>query len=278
MKLPTNFQFSQSSLQSYVNCPYQFYLRYVQDLAWPALQTSDALEMEAHKKQGNRFHALIHMYFLGLPPERLLEIAMADHLPGMVEWWDLFLGFAKKSITGTCLPEFSLQTELVGASLMAKFDLLNIQDDYLVIYDWKTNLHPIKRSFLQKTLQTRVYPFILAKEYQSLNLGHTFSPDRVKMIYWQANSPEAPIVFDYSNDAFNADEIYLRKLVSEIRSFEPGDFLKTSDLHRCKFCNYRSLCDRGDSAGLLSEFDENQDATGLDDFQIDLDSIEEIPI
>jgi hypothetical protein len=278
MKLPSNFQFSQSSLQSYVNCPYQFYLRYIQNLAWPALQTSDALEMEAHMKQGNRFHALIHMYFLGLPQERLLEIAMADPLPGMVEWWDLFLGFAKKSITGTCLPELSLQTELVGALLMAKFDLLNIQDDYLVIYDWKTNLHPIKRSFLQKTLQTRVYPYILAKEYQSLNLGRTFSPDQVKMIYWQANSPEAPIVFNYSSDAHLADELYLGKLVSEIQSFDPGDFLKTSDHHRCKFCIYRSLCDRGDSAGLLSEFEENQESPGLDNFHIDLDSIEEIAI
>lgn len=278
MKLPSDFQFSQSSLQSYVNCPYLFYLRYIQNLAWPALQTSDALEMEAHMKQGNRFHALIHMYFLGLPPERLLEIAMADPLPGMVEWWELFLGFAKKSINGTCLPEFTLLTEFAGATLMAKFDLLNIQDDYLVIYDWKTNLHPIKRSFLQKALQTRIYPFILSKENQSLNLGRAFSPDQIKMIYWQANSPEAPIVFDYSTDAYNADKLYLGKLVSEIQAFEPGDFLRTSDHHRCKFCIYRSLCDRGDSAGLLSEFDDDQDSQRLDDFHIDLDSIEEIAI
>lgn len=278
MKLPPNFQFSQSNLQSYVNCPYQFYLRYIQNLAWPALQTSDALEMEAHLQQGKRFHALIHMYFLGLPQERLLEIAMSDPLPGMVEWWDLFLGFANKSINGTCLPEFTLLTEFTGSTLMAKFDLLNIQDDYLFIYDWKTNLHPIKHSLLKKTLQTRIYPFILAKENQSLNLGNAFSPDQVKMIYWQANSPEAPIVFNYSTGAYNTDKLYLRKLVSEIQAFEPGDFLRTSDHHHCKFCIYRSLCDRGDSAGLLNEFDDDQDSRGLDDFHIDLDSIEEIAI
>jgi hypothetical protein len=70
----------------------------------------------------------------------------------------------------------------------------------------------------------------------------------------------------------------LGKLVSEIQAFEPGDFLRTSDHHRCKFCIYRSLCDRGDSAGLLSEFDDDQDSQGLDDFHIDLDSIEEIAI
>jgi len=276
MKLPSNFQFSQSSLQSYVNCPYQFYLRYIQNLAWPALQTSDALEMETHLQQGNRFHSLIHMYFLGLPQERLLEIVLADPLAEMPEWWDLFLGFARQTIKGTCLPEFSLQTEFASASLMAKFDLLNIQDDQLNIYDWKTNFHPIKRSILQKTLQTRIYPFILAKEYQSLNLGHTFSPDQIKMVYWQVNSPEAPIVFDYSSDAYRADELYLEKLVTEILSFEAGDFLKTSDQRRCKFCIYRSLCDRGDLAGPLSEFDENQESRGLEELNIDLSSIDEI--
>ncbi len=37
MALPSDFQFSQSSLQDYVDCPWRFYLRYIRQLAWPAI-------------------------------------------------------------------------------------------------------------------------------------------------------------------------------------------------------------------------------------------------
>ena len=130
-------------------------------------------------------------------------------------------------------------------------------------------------SILSQVLATTLY---LVKRIPVIEPGDTFSPDQIKMVYWQVNSPEAPIVFDYSNDAYRADELYLEKLVSEILTFEPGDFLKTSDQRRCKFCNYRSLCDRGDLAGPLSEFDENQESRGLEEFNIDLNSIDEIAI
>ena len=44
--LPEGFRFSQSSLQDYVDCRRRFQLRYLQNLAWPALQSEPALENE----------------------------------------------------------------------------------------------------------------------------------------------------------------------------------------------------------------------------------------
>jgi len=40
LELPSTFAFSQSSLQSYVNCPRRFWLAYVEELTWPALEVA----------------------------------------------------------------------------------------------------------------------------------------------------------------------------------------------------------------------------------------------
>ena len=46
LSLPATFAFSQSSLQAYANCPRRFWLAYVEQLPWPALETKpfDAYE------------------------------------------------------------------------------------------------------------------------------------------------------------------------------------------------------------------------------------------
>ena len=48
--LPPGFQFSQRSLQDYVDCRRRFELRYLQNLAWPAV------EAEPHLEQEKRLH------------------------------------------------------------------------------------------------------------------------------------------------------------------------------------------------------------------------------
>jgi len=119
MKLPDNFIYSQSSLQDYVNCPYRFYLRHIQGLQWPALQTDDALLMEEHMLSGPalqtddallmeehmlsgaRFHRLIQQYFLGLPLERLSNIAEADPNPDIPVWWRNFHQKLSQTISST---------------------------------------------------------------------------------------------------------------------------------------------------------------------------------
>jgi hypothetical protein len=44
--LPLDFQFSQGSLQDYVDCRRRFQLRYLDQLAWPAVEAEPLLEHE----------------------------------------------------------------------------------------------------------------------------------------------------------------------------------------------------------------------------------------
>ena len=71
MSLPHNFQFSQSSLQDYVDCPRRFQLRYLQRRVWPALDSEPALESEQFMQRGAQFHHLAHQFFLGIPADKL---------------------------------------------------------------------------------------------------------------------------------------------------------------------------------------------------------------
>ncbi len=51
MKLADSFDFTQSNLQDYVECPYRFYLRHVLHTKWPALIVDDALEYEQRRPE-----------------------------------------------------------------------------------------------------------------------------------------------------------------------------------------------------------------------------------
>jgi hypothetical protein len=54
----------------------------------------------------------------------------------------------------------------------------------------------------------------------------------------------------------------LEGLVEEILATDAGDFALTDNERKCKFCPYRSFCDRGDVAGQYSE-DEGMDETDM---------------
>ncbi len=84
--LPAGFRFSQSSLQDYVDCRRRFQLRYLQNLAWPALQSEPALENERFMLRGSLFHQLTQQFFSGVPADRL-QAAIAD--PHLAGWWEL---------------------------------------------------------------------------------------------------------------------------------------------------------------------------------------------
>jgi len=85
--LPLPFVFTQSNLQSFLNCPYQFYLRYVLHFQWPAAQARDLLQFEADRLAGARFHQLVHQLFLGVSLPKLSQMAKTTQihalLPGL---------------------------------------------------------------------------------------------------------------------------------------------------------------------------------------------------
>jgi CRISPR/Cas system-associated exonuclease Cas4 (RecB family) len=284
MTLPTHFQFSQASLQDYVDCPRRFQLRYVLQLAWPAQEVEPALENEQHMRQGAAFHRLIHRHVLGISAE---DLSRTVQEPDLRRWWHNYLERRPQELPETRYPEVVLSAPLAGYRLVARYDLIaSDAGRRAVILDWKTSRKRTKREVLAERLQTKVYPYLLVRAGAHLNGGQAIASEQVEMIYWFADYPEEPARFGYDAAQYDADEAYLTSLVEEIAGLGDEDFPLTAQDRRCKFCPYRSLCQRGVRAGTLDEvLDEALDAAlqALEDeadagdaFDIDFEQIAEV--
>jgi CRISPR/Cas system-associated exonuclease Cas4 (RecB family) len=248
MTLPANFQFSQNSLQDYVDCPRLFELRYLLRCRWPAIQSEPVLEMEHHLEQGSRFHQLAHQHTLGIPIDQLSRLAQDEELQ---RWWNNYLHNEPfGTLPNRRLPEYTLATPFEKYRLIAKFDLVAIEPGQrAVIVDWKTASRKPVRLHLKARLQTRLYRFLLVEAGAYLNGGQPIQPDQVEMIYWFTDFPDEPEHFIYSQSEYESDRAYLSQLIQEIQNQKEGQFLNSSSEKRCLFCNYRSLCNRGTQAG-----------------------------
>ena len=270
MTLPADFQFSQGSLQDYVDCPRRFQLRYIQRLAWPAVETEPALENERHLQQGAAFHRLVHQHVLGLSPEHLSSTITDEDLS---RWWHNYLESAPADLAKLRYPEVILSAPLSGHRLVAKYDLIAVDTGQrVVIVDWKTSHKRPRRKWLAERLQTRVYPYLLVRAGSHLNEDRPFQPEQVEMVYWFANFPEDPERFAYDAAQYDEDGAHLASLIAEIKGHSQlGDegFPLTTQEQRCRYCLYRSLCQRGVRAGALTEAEDELEWG--DDLEIALD-------
>jgi len=279
MTLPSNFQFSQGSLQDYVDCPRRFQLKYIEQLAWPALEAEPALESENNLQQGAAFHRLVQQYLLGVSVEKLSPLTEVD--PKLAFWWQNFLS-SFENLDGLVKlpgsnrhPEISLTAPIGENRLVGKYDLLVRSDDQFIIYDWKTSRKQPKREWVQANLQTRVYPYLLVKAGSYLNNSNPIQPSQIKMVYWYANFPTSPLSIHFNDLQYYEDQKYISSLLDEIRLLDGSPSEMTNDIKRCRFCIYRSLCNRGTKAGPLEEIDNTEDQD-LGDFDLDFEQITEI--
>lgn len=280
-QLPSDFQFSQASLQDYVDCPRRFQLRYVLQLKWPAIEVQPALENERHMQQGAAFHQLVQRHVLGLQAEVLTR---TTHETDLRRWWHNYLEHGLDDLPDARYPEVVLSAPLASYRLIARYDLVAVGPERGVIVDWKTNRKRPRRQALARRLQTRVYPFLLIEAGAHLNDGRPFAPEQVEMIYWFADHPHQPARFPYDAAQCQADRDDLTALIEDIAARGEEDYPLTDDARRCKFCPYRSLCQRGVEPGSLDEAqDEAADLVEGDrqteigiDFDLDFDQIAEI--
>ncbi len=270
------FEFSQSSLQDYTDCRRRFQLRYIEHVRWPAVQAEPARENEQHIQRGERFHRLVQQYLIGVPQERLARFAEADPDENLQNWWQNFINTIPQTLQGQRYVEAGLEVPLDGSRIVVRYDLVLIRpDEKIIIYDWKTNLRRPKREVLLARLQTRVYPYVLVKAGAALNNGKPVSPEQVEMIYWFAEPGQSPEHLVYSAAQFQRDEQDLRALIAEIRSLKPEAFALTANESNCRFCVYRSLCNRGTEAADLIN-DETYESSDASDLDFDLEQIGEI--
>lgn len=284
--LPPNFSFSQGSLQALDDCLRLFQLRYIQRVAWPAPLAEPVDEYEDLQIQGQAFHHMVHQSLLGIPAEYLIRSAASN--PRLTGWWRNFQESAPDLQHFTKYPEISISSPLGNHRLVAKFDLLAINQTTIdpaassraraVIFDWKTSRNRPKRAFQAEKLQSRVYPYVLVKASEAI-LGFPLQPEQVEMVYWFANFPTAPMDFQYDQKKFESDERAILKLIATALGLGPQEAPKTDQIKRCRFCVYRSLCDRGTTAASLS--DDPELAGDLEpgeeiSFDLDFDQIAEV--
>ncbi len=275
MTFPADFQFSQASLQDYVECARRFQLRYLERVLWPAPQALPLLEHEARLARGQAFHRLAQQQLLGIPEAKLMP-ADSD----LARWWEAYLATRPADITGRRYVEITLAAPLAGLRLLAKYDCIVIAAQSATIFDWKTSARPAQPdgvSALFERLQTRVYRYLLALAGADLNDGRPLAPAQVTMVYWFAESPADPVAFPYNAAQFAADERVLTGLITEIRARDVNvQWELTPQERRCRFCGYRSLCARGAAAGTLSADAEVEDIASPDAFALDFEQIAEI--
>ncbi|MBI4761204.1 MAG: PD-(D/E)XK nuclease family protein [Chloroflexota bacterium] len=265
---------SQSSLQDYVDCPRRFQLRYLERLSYPAVEMEPALENEKHLQEGEYFHRLAHQYLIGVPVEKIARLANTVNLQ---RWWENFL--ADKDFQGlrdlgslALHPEASLSAPLGNYRLVAKYDLLAIENGKAIIYDWKTYRKRPRSEWLAARMQTRVYRALLVHAGAHLNKGQPFAPEQVEMVYWFAEYPNDPARFTYTSAQYKRDWDSLVKLADEIAA--ASSYPLTDDRTKCLYCPYRSYCDRGVQAGEAEQAEAEMEAEEW--FDVNFEQIGEI--
>jgi CRISPR/Cas system-associated exonuclease Cas4 (RecB family) len=265
--LKTPFTFSQSSLQDYNDCPRRFQLRYIDKVQWPAVETAPVMENERRQIEGQIFHRMIQQYFIGLPEERISLLASTSNLH---RWWENFLLQGPKLSSDLKFPEISLASRIGVHRIIAKYDLIAVTPGATVtVYDWKTYLKRPKRIWMAERFQTKVYLSLLHRSRGNFEYIGKSTIENIEMIYWYAEFPDKPESFSYPVNQISETWEELERVVNEINARQ--SFPMTEDEKLCNYCIYRSLCERGISAG---EVDDIEIVPSIDD--IDLEQIQEI--
>ena len=161
----------------------------------------------------------------------------------------------------------------IGAHrLLAKYDLIATRHGEATIYDWKTYSRRPTNEALAARWQTRVYRALLARAGAVIGSDAPLSPEGIRMVYWFAEYPGDPAIISYDATQLRADWDAIENLVEEISSLKT--FPLTEDRKMCRFCPFRSYCDRGDRASMwepaAAELDE------AETFDVRFDEVEEI--
>ncbi len=271
----TGQSFSQSSLQSLKNCPRQFQLRYLDKISWPAVSAEPAEKYEENILRGNKFHLLCQQYFAEIPEDELTA-GILD--PGLKVLWLNFLKFISQQNIRRCSAESMMTMSFRDHRLVAKTDLVaEISPDRYQIFDWKTSSSIPEKSALSARLQTILYPYLFTQAGKDFFSDQIIQPEQVEMIYWYAHHPESPQIFPYSEKL----EKYARETISKLIGLyeklrsTAEIFPLTDNLETCRYCVYRSLCDRGERAGSVELIKYWEEEEGID-LNLEIDKIAEI--
>jgi CRISPR/Cas system-associated exonuclease Cas4 (RecB family) len=270
-----NLQLNQSTLQDFIDCPRRFELKILQEASWPAALSEPPSRYEKMTELGNAFHKICNQFFIGIEPD-VISSSIQD--PALEELWLNFYPYGITLLETKHYTEQILRTTLDGHLLIAKYDFLcELPDGSYLIIDWKTSSKKPERTTLANRVQTYLYPFILHESSSDLFIRTLPDPGQIALQYWYPLCSEPEEIFPYSGNLHQENRTKLSRILSQINDFREAKapFPLTEDLNHCRYCNYKSYCERGQSAaGLPAETDyASEDLTNA---HFDLDLIEEI--
>jgi hypothetical protein len=199
------YRLSQGHLNLLETCPPRFQKVYLEQLNTPA----DPGQWE-RLEWGSQFHRLLQQRELGLPIDALLKengeleqclTALLQAAPEIAE------------NTGEANREAEHCRSLtVGNYLLTViYDLILLESDRAVIFDWKTYLKPTDAEKLAKNWQTRLYLYVLGETCP-------YPLDSLSMTYWFVQLPQAPqqITFFYNKTLHKQTERDLELLLNDL--------------------------------------------------------------
>jgi RecB family exonuclease len=258
--IPPTFSFSQSSLQAFEDCPRRFWLAYIEQLPWPAVEASPIQEHEELMRLGERFHRLVQRAEIGIDP----DIVAAGLEPPLSTWFTAYLTYRPADLPEEFVEiervlsiaigakgkgrEAALVNERIGGGgrgedivtesgnlriaqspisnlqfhyrLAAKYDLIAAQQDGRVVI------------VDWKTAKRRADPATLRQRWQSVVYPYVLveasanlpwgpmRPEQVEMRYWFTAAPGQPVVFRYDSAQHAANHERLQQLLGEILAGE----------------------------------------------------------
>ncbi len=198
-----SFYYSQNSLRIYERCPKMFESVYIDGISGKGVDP----ELKKSIERGTNFHTLAERYFNGMKDYFYIKDKQ------LLEWMGVLSEKYPQEID--CRSEFEIRQDKDGIRLMAKYDLLVIEDDKLKIVDFKTNKNPYNEEVMEEDIQTKVYMFLLGE-----NLKKIFPEmkiENITMEYFQLNYPKNKIFIEYNEKKHEKNKKTLKNLIDKIK-------------------------------------------------------------
>ncbi|TDO86144.1 PD-(D/E)XK nuclease superfamily protein [Halanaerobium saccharolyticum] len=253
--------FSQSALSIFNDCRRRFRYRYLDGLYWPAEWGMNE-EVKNDLKQGSQFHLLAERYYSQTLGETVLS---SNQL--LQSWLNRLKTFCPADNVVSAEQELRFQEN--NLKLLAKYDLLKYDQEQskFIIFDWKTDKKSLYEKDIENSMQSRFYLYLLYEAGYDYFAADYKLQQMPGLSYWNPRYPDQSIQINYTQDKFNQDRNYFKKLITEILTEE--EFPLTDDLNKCRFCEYRPIC-RGKKTESKEIIEEDLD------LNLDWEAVEEI--
>lgn len=229
--------FSQSSIECFKMCPLRFKMKYLDKLYWKK-DLND--EQKQKLEEGRLFHIVAHRYFAGVYNENLYTADEKIH-----QWVQMLMKYFTFNECRIYKPEYKIIINHKNYILEATYDLIEMSNGEIVIWDWKTGSDADEGIYTKKyrnklagSMQTIIYLFTAGKYF-----GCPCS--EIKMNYWQPFNKKLICQIKYNEELKQMYEEEIDNILDTITNYN-YDNSDNSDCsinaENCCRCEYEWIC------------------------------------